>query len=231
MKAGREWVYAPVRTVAMLSGVDLAPCLASMQRLRDAGAIFIAKDETGLNVSPDPGFMSGLILSKQNNLTHSLGVPSGSSIQADAASGKPGPAARLVLHDAFNFKALGSSGPALRSTINALHGEAFTLADLSACGLLYRTLVRKVALLLRAGVLEVAKGEKDGKRGRKALVYRCPHRIGMAELDRIAETAGTSGTAEKKRKRYESEREAMRQWKARERGGIDAITEQSCVNH
>lgn len=217
-EAGRPRVYAPVRTMAMLSGVDSSNCFASMQRLRDAGAICIAKDEAGLNVSPDSGFMSGVILPKQNNLTHSLRVLSGSSIQAEAASGNPGPAARIVLHDAFSFKALGPSGPVLRSVINALHGEAFTLADLSACGLPHMTLVRKVSLLLRAGVLEVAEGKKDGKPGRKALVYRCPHRIGMAELDRIASLAGTAGAGERKRKRYEKEREAMKRWKERERG-------------
>jgi len=41
---GRPWVSTPVRTMAMLSGVDFRACLSSLRRLQETGAICIKKD-------------------------------------------------------------------------------------------------------------------------------------------------------------------------------------------
>ena len=216
-ETGREWIRTSARSMGERAGVDAMRYLAALERLSAAGVLQVRKGVDGLYVHPDHGFMVGELFANRYSLTHSpgSGVPGG-SWGAGAHSDGEGymhppeavapPAPRRVVHDAHRYRALGPSGPTLVLAINARKGESFTAADLVG-SLPYYTVLRKLDLMVRAGVVEIVGSRKPDGVGRKAALYHAG-RIGFPELDRIAQAAGTAGAGERQRKRHEAERRA-----------------------
>ena len=215
-ETGREWIRASARGIADRTGIAPSKYMNALDRLCIAGALRVRKEPDGLYVCPEHGYMSGYLFAKGNSLTHSLGNP----LPGDSRGTGLGslgvvltrppeavapPAPRRITHDAHRYRALGPSGPALVQAINARKGEPFTVADLTGT-LPYYTVNRKLDLMVRAGVVELAGTRKVGG-WRPSVLYRAG-RIGFPELDRIAQAAGTAGAGERQRKRHEAERRA-----------------------
>jgi len=207
-EAGKSPTRVSYRLLAERTGRPLSRVYQAVERLQERGALIVqsaADAESVPMFSVPETFLDGL-LSKRNKILHSVGEFRGIGDVAETSG-------IIVGNDAYRQKALGAPGPYLVRLLNELHGEVFSVSYLKQNRFSFPYTKKALALLERAGLVEIAEIRKL-KHGGPQKIYRATRRIGFDELGKIAKIAGTKGAQEKQRRQYQEEREAYAKFQA-----------------